>query len=261
MIKDISSLHGINIGMIMHEITAVVPTRKGSERVKSKNTRPFAGKSLLEVKLETLLYLKDNTTRFIKDIVVNSDCEESRRIAESYGVPFIERDPYLASSDAPIVDYWKEVLLNTKTEHSMLCQCTSPLISYPTYTRAICAYNGKSLICVDDVKDYLWYDHITHDEPHNYDWPNHPKSQDLDGHFYKLNFGIAIISKEELKEFNNIKTPNSIHYHLSEHENLDIDNTTEFKIAEMMYKEKTDMEMKYQERMIALKENNDGNTE
>ena len=128
----------------MHEITAVVPTRKGSERVISKNTRPFAGKSLLEVKLETLLDLYENTNGYIKEIVVNSDCEDSRRIAESYGVPFIERDPYLATSDAPIVDYWKEVLLNTKTEHSMLCQCTSPLISMETYMRAIMSYNGKN---------------------------------------------------------------------------------------------------------------------
>ena len=51
----------------MSEITAVVPTRKGSERVKSKNTRPFAGKSLLEVKLDRLIELKKVGS--IKDIV------------------------------------------------------------------------------------------------------------------------------------------------------------------------------------------------
>ena len=81
MIKDISSLLGINIGGIMVDITAVVPTRKGSERVKSKNTRPFAGKSLLEVKLDVLMELK--RVGSIKDIVVNSDCDESKKISSS----------------------------------------------------------------------------------------------------------------------------------------------------------------------------------
>ena len=78
MIKDISSLLGINIGGIMVDITAVVPTRKGSERVKSKNTRPFAGKSLLEVKLDVLMELI--RVGSINDIVVNSVCDESKKI-------------------------------------------------------------------------------------------------------------------------------------------------------------------------------------
>ena len=64
----------------MNNITAVVPTRAGSERVKSKNTRPFAEKSLLEYKLITLLKLKESG--YIQDIVVNSDCEDSKRISK-----------------------------------------------------------------------------------------------------------------------------------------------------------------------------------
>lgn len=238
MIKDISLLLGINIGGIMVDITAVVPTRKGSERVKSKNTRPFAGKSLLEVKLDVLMQLK--RVGAIKDIVVNSDCDESKKISESYGVRFIERDPYLASSDAPITDYWREVLLNTDTEHSMLCQCTSPLLRFDFYMKAINAYNKSkcnSMIGIDYIKDYIWYDHVTHDESINYDWPDHPRSQDLDGHYYKLNFGLVIISKKEFKRYNNIKTPESYPMLMRQSESLDIDNMIEFKLAEMMYKE------------------------
>lgn len=233
MIKELSLHHGNNIGGRMSEITAVVPTRKGSERVKSKNTRPFAGKSLLEVKLDRLIELKKVGS--IKDIVVNSDCDESRKISESYGVKFVERDPYLASSDAPITDYWKEVLLNTKTEHSMLCQCTSPLIRYDFYMKAINEYkkyNCSSMIGIDYVKDYLWKD----DKSINYDWPEHPKSQDLTD-YYRLNFGLVIISKEELLKYNNIKTPNSHLMLMRPDESLDIDNITEFRLAELLYEE------------------------
>ncbi len=231
MIKDITLPTGINIGWTMVDITAVVPTRSGSERVKSKNTRPFAEKSLLEYKLLTLLQLKKDN--IISDIIVNSDCDESKRISENYGVRFVERESGLASSEAPITSYWRDVLMNTNTEHSMLCQCTSPLITYDTYVDAIQSYNGKSLIGVDRIKDYIW----RNDKPLNYDWPNHPKSQDLSEKFYKLNFGIVIISKEEFNKYNNIKTPVSDLYSIPVDESLDIDNVVEFELAEKMYEE------------------------
>ena len=232
MTKVISSQLGKNTGVIMnYEITAVIPTRAGSERVKSKNTRPFAEKSLLEYKILTLQKLKDNG--FISDIVVNSDCEDSKKISKKYGVDFIQRDDYLASSDAPIVDYWKEVLTNVKTEHSMLCQCTSPLISYETYADSIQKYNGSSLLGTELIKDYLW----ENDKPLNYDWPNHPKSQDLSRNFWKINFGIVIISKDELTLLNNIKTPNTQLYPVPSEESLDIDNMVEFDLAESYYED------------------------
>jgi len=229
MIKEFSLHHGKSIGGKVNRITAVVPTRAGSERVKSKNTRPFAEKSLLEYKLLTLIKLQESG--LIADIVVNSDCEESAMIAEQYDVRFIERESGLASSDAPITSYWRDVLMNTNTEHSMLCQCTSPLITYDTYIDAINSYNGKSLIGADEIKDYIW----RNDKPLNYDWPNHPKSQDLSEKFYKLNFGIVIISKEEFNKYNNIKTPDSDLFSIPIDERLDIDNMTEFELAESYY--------------------------
>ena len=36
------------------KLTAVVPIRKGSQRIKNKNFKPFAGKNLLRIKLEML---------------------------------------------------------------------------------------------------------------------------------------------------------------------------------------------------------------
>ena len=221
----------------MNSITAVVPTRAGSERVKSKNTRPFAEKSLLEYKLITLLKLKESG--YIQDIVVNSDCEDSKRISEQYNIRFIQREEYLASSDAPITDYWKEVLTNVETEHSMLCQCTSPLISYDTYVNAIEMYRGKSLLGSELVKDYIW----KKDESVNYNWPDHPKSQELSGEFWKINFGIVIISSEELSKlevdygYPNIKTPNTQLYPIPVDESLDIDNMIEFQVAESYYED------------------------
>ena len=38
----------------MSRVVAIVPVRKGSQRVPQKNVRPFAGTTLLDLKLEVL---------------------------------------------------------------------------------------------------------------------------------------------------------------------------------------------------------------
>ena len=76
------------------KITAVVPIRKGSQRVPDKNFKDFyKGKNLLELKIENL-----KQTHLIDDIVVNTDSEEAIKIAKNCGVSYYKRDPYYASS-------------------------------------------------------------------------------------------------------------------------------------------------------------------
>ncbi|MEM6823144.1 MAG: acylneuraminate cytidylyltransferase family protein, partial [Verrucomicrobiota bacterium] len=62
------------------DITAVVPVRKGSRRLKNKNLAAFAGKSLLEHKIETLKQVS-----MIKKIVVSSDSTKMLTIAANLG--------------------------------------------------------------------------------------------------------------------------------------------------------------------------------
>ena len=214
----------------MNKITAVVPTRKGSARVLGKNVRKFYKKSLLEYKLDVLKELLSRGD--ISDIIVNTDCDTSMKIAKDYGVRVVERTPYLATSNAPITEYWEEVLTNqVETENVMLCQCTSPLIQLETYQDAISKYDGVSLLSTEVVKDYLW----KNDTALNYDYPNHPKSQTLSKDYWKINFGVVIINKEEIKKYKNIKTPNTQLYPISTQEGIDIDNLIEFKLAELLY--------------------------
>ena len=54
------------------KITAVIPVRKGSQRVPNKNLRAFADTTLLELKIQTLLQVPE-----IDEIVVNTDSEEA----------------------------------------------------------------------------------------------------------------------------------------------------------------------------------------
>ena len=62
-------------------ITAVVPVREGSRRLKNKNVAPFAGTNLLINKLNQLKQVKE-----IETIVVSSDSDKMLEMAVSQGV-------------------------------------------------------------------------------------------------------------------------------------------------------------------------------
>lgn len=59
----------------MPKITAVIPIRSGSQRVKDKNLRPFAGTTLMENKIEMLLKVPE-----LDSIIVNTNSEEAIQI-------------------------------------------------------------------------------------------------------------------------------------------------------------------------------------
>ena len=115
----------------------------------------------------------------------------------------------------------------------MLCQCTSPLISLDSYKKCINEYNQKSLMTIEYLKDYIW----KNNKALNYDYPNHPKSQDLSKEFFKITFGIVIIDKKEYLKYNNLVTPNTNFIDIPRSESVDIDDEIDFKLAENLFNE------------------------
>ena len=61
----------------MTKITAVIPIRSGSQRVKDKNLRPFANTTLMENKIEMLLNVQE-----LDNIIVNTNSEEAIEIVK-----------------------------------------------------------------------------------------------------------------------------------------------------------------------------------
>ena len=64
------------------KITAVIPIRKGSQRVPDKNLRPFADTTLMEFKINTLLQVPELTS-----IIVNTDSDDALRIVNQQFTP------------------------------------------------------------------------------------------------------------------------------------------------------------------------------
>ena len=67
----------------MKKITAVIPVRQGSQRVKNKNFKEFAGKSLLEHKIDIVKKLP------VDNIIINTDSEYAISLAKENNVEFV----------------------------------------------------------------------------------------------------------------------------------------------------------------------------
>lgn len=208
-------------------VTAVVPVRKGSERVISKNTRPFADTTLLDLKLITLKEVKG-----IDKIIVNTDCEVSLEIAKKHNVHTHKRLEYFASSQVTNDAHWKHLAEVTETDVLILAQTTSPLIKIESYEKSInYLFEGHdSVNSVSLEKKFLWQNKL----PLNYDINLTPKSQDLPN-IFSLNFGISIIDRKVMYEKGNVVGNNPKFIELDKAESIDIDDKFDFEFAEYIY--------------------------
>ena len=216
--------------MSRQKITAIVPVRKGSQIIKNKNLKKFAGKNLLRIKLEMLKKIDT-----IDNIVVNSDSDDALSIASEYGVEQFRRKDYFASSECNNSDFFHHLAENTDTDFIMYSPCTAPLILEKTYYDFISRFrNGldrsDSLTTVSPVKSHLWLD----GSPINYDPSNAPNTQDLPD-ILGLNYGLSIISQDNMIKYRNIVGPKPSFYKLDDFEAVDVDNPIDFEFAEFLY--------------------------
>lgn len=216
------------------KITAVIPVRKGSQRVKDKNLRPFAGTSLLEVKIKALLQVPE-----IDSIVVNTNSEAAIEfVEEEYAgtkVTYHRREEYYASSQCSGSEFFKHLGEVTDTDIFIYAPCTSPFVKPETFSACIKKFledNGEHdcVSTVSSVKEFLWLD----GKAINYDPLNAPNSQNLPD-VVALNFGATVVKSEDLIKNHNIigKKPDFVI--TSDIEAVDIDTPLDFYIAEQLY--------------------------
>ena len=218
--------------MIRKKITAVIPIRKGSQRVPNKNFKEFCnGKNLLELKIEDLLKV-----HLIDDIVVNTDSDDAIDIAKKYGISYYKREDYYASSQCSQSEFFRNLAETTDSDIIIHTPCTSPLVKTNTMYDAINRFmlsENDSCNAVGSVKEYLWLDN----KPLNYKIINNnvPNSQDLPD-VMKLTFGFNILSKDLMIERSNVVGYNPLFYVVDDIEETDIDTQLDFDFAKFLYK-------------------------
>jgi len=220
------------------ELTVFLPCRKGSERVKNKNTRPFAGVAggLIQLKLEQLSKISSVTR-----IVVSSNDEEVKQIARNAGIPNViidNRPDHLASSQTSTDDLVKYVPSIIQTGSVLWTHVTSPFINSSDYEKIIKKYSDSlsegydSLMTVNKIQKFLWNDN----GPINYNravekWP---RTQTLPV-IYEVNSGVFIADIDHYKAHDRIgKKP--FLYETEDIQSFDIDWEHNFKMAELIWK-------------------------
>lgn len=220
-------------------IKALIPVRSGSVRVKNKNIRPFAGTTLLEIKIRQMLRIPE-----LDGVVVNSNSDEMLEIARRLGAETVKRDEYFASSEVSPNELYENMAQNMDADVVVYTHCTAPLVNDETYSDAICKFltlpqNNDSLITVSPLKEFLWVD----GKAFNYDAKHKPRSQDLPENFVLLNHVVHILPRQIMIGCKDIIGNAPYLYPIKPEEAVDIDTPLDFAFAEFMYLKKMNGEM------------------
>ena len=211
---------------------AIVPVRKGSQRVPNKNIKRFANSSLLEIKVKQLMRVG-----LFEEIVVSSDCEDMLELAKDLGAETHRREEKYCRASTPMCEVYSHIA-QCFNDYSSIAyvNVTNPLVQDLSLHKCYSAYKNRSpevvsVNTVHEVKDFLWCDGA----PVNYDPYNQPRSQDLP-QYYALNFACNIIRTDVMLHKGVVVGTPFVGVFIDKIQALDIDDIHDFEIAETLYK-------------------------
>ncbi|WP_105176449.1 acylneuraminate cytidylyltransferase family protein [Clostridium cagae] len=228
-----------------NEILAIIPARGGSKGLPGKNILNLNGKPLIA---HTILASKNS--KFVTRVVVSTDDKEIAEISKKYGaeVPYL-RPNSLAKDKSLTIDSvfhmldYLEKYEDYSPDYVLLLQCTSPLRNEQHIDEAIeklvkSDFHGIISICESEVNPY--WTNILKNESLKYfleEGKNITRRQDLPK-IYRYNGAIYLAKTEALKRERTFEVENLTGYVMDRESSIDIDTEIDFKIAEIMMKNK-----------------------
>ena len=222
-------------------VLTLIPARGGSKGIKDKNIRPVAGKPLIAYSIEA-----GKNCEYVDDVVITTDSERIKAVAEEYGawVPFLRPDE-LASDTATTLDavlHAVNTLKEMGKEYDILVilQPTSPLRDAADLTGALEKYMSageRSLASVSPVADHPLLIRALPDEEHMEKMlkvSSTCRRQDMPA-YYRINGAIYINSIVELNQETSFND-NEVPYIISEEHAVDIDEYKDLIITEWYLK-------------------------
>ena len=124
-------------------IIGIIPARKGSKRIKNKNTKLLNGKPLIEY---TIIEVKKS--KLLNKILISTDCPIIKKISRMNGINIPKlRSKKLSSANIKMLPVLKDALiinnLKKKAKIIVLLQPTSPLRKAEHIDGAIKIFNQK----------------------------------------------------------------------------------------------------------------------
>ena len=220
----------------------IITARGGSKRIPKKNIKNFCGKPIIAYSIEAAL-----NSKIFDEVMVSTDSEEIANVARTYGaiVPFM-RSAENADDYATTYDVLLEVVNKYKEFGKVfdyIC-CIYPTAPFVTAEKLKAAFNKFIESGADTLIPVVKFSFppqrgfmINKENYLEYKWPENKnkRSQDLEpiyhdaGQFYFHKTAVFDVEK---------KAQNSkiIPFELEETEVQDIDNITDWQLAELKFK-------------------------
>ncbi len=213
------------------KVTAIIPVRAGSRRLKNKNISPFAGTNLLLFKINQLKRVRD-----IDTIVVSSDSDKMLKFAKDSGMATHKRAPeYCDEKTKSFGEVVRHIAESVEGDHILWAPCTAPLVFPKLYSKAIKDYfeivvnksEYDSLISVQPFQRYMWDDK----GPINYELGlKHVPSQELPKYYF-ITDGILLAPREKMIEWSYFHGTNPYKFEMEKRASCDIDDRLDIEIA------------------------------
>jgi CMP-N-acetylneuraminic acid synthetase len=219
---------------VNREIVAVIPVKENSDRVKSKNLRPFADTSLYELKLKQMAEVQG-----FSNVYISSESEKILDMAKKFGYKTHERDSKYSTSSIPMSDVYSNIASEIEGEYIAWVNVTNPLAPVEAYENAILEFQKLDLdkydclLSVFPVQDYIFYNN----EPVNFKPFPWPRSQDLQG-MSSMSFVVNILSRTNMVKWGSCVGEKPYLYELDPVDSMDIDFPEDFELAELIYKKR-----------------------
>ncbi|MDR2574394.1 MAG: acylneuraminate cytidylyltransferase family protein [Desulfovibrio sp.] len=216
------------------KIQALLPMKDHSERLPSKNIRPFAGQPLFFHVLKTLLQ-----SPYVNTVTVNTDSRSIAALAGRFSrVRIICRPEALCGDLVSMNDIIAHDLDCVPGEHFLQTHSTNPLLAVETLNRAIEEYFSAlagydSLFSVTRLQTRLYSD----SGPLNHDPTKLERTQDLPPVFEE-NSNIYLFSRDSFNTTGRRIGARPKMFPMSRLEAMDIDEQDDFILAEALYKMK-----------------------
>ena len=217
----------------MRNITALMPIKHDSQRVKKKNFRSFNGKPLFHHMMEKL-----DACKYINEILINTDAievVEYIKDSKSEKIKLLERPNHLLGDDVVANELIEYDLSQTNAEHFFQTHCTNPLLKVETIEKSIETYfenieEYDTSFSVDVIQKRGYSSDFA---PLNHNAGELIPTQDLNPILVE-NSNFFIFSRETFFKYNHRVGPKPYLYPVNKLESLDIDYEEEFLIAELV---------------------------
>jgi CMP-N-acetylneuraminic acid synthetase len=215
-------------------IVALVPMRHESERVPGKNYRSFAGQPLYRRIINSLL-----SCGSIQGILIDTDSPTITEDVSKYypQIQLLKRPDHLRGGDIPMNKIILHDIEQMQADYYLQTHSTNPLLTGETISRAIEAFFDNrdqydSLFSVTRLRVRLWN---SSGKPINHDPSLLLRTQDLPP-VYMENSSLYLFSRESMLAYGNRIGQKPLMLEIDQLEAWDIDEETDFLIAEMLYK-------------------------